>query len=559
MEQIESSPSMSWDERSRRLLAAAGVALASSLDYELTIQTLANLAVEHMAEWCSVDVLSTTGELDKLAVAHRDAERIEWARRFQEKYPTDVTAQAGLAQVLRSGKPLLVPTVTKEMLAGFARNAEHLADLMKIGVGSVILAPLVARGKVLGALTLLHPEPGRYHERDVELAVDLGRLAALALENSHLYTEAQKEISERRRAEAALRESESRFRELADAMPVMVWTTDPKTGDIFTNRYYREYTGPVEGKGAQGWANVVHPEDRPRAFATYRKSYEAGTPWEEELRLRRHDGAYRWHLSRSVPAFDEADKAVLWYGTSTDIHERRAYAEELERRVRERTAELTQSNQEMEAFTYSVAHDLRAPLRAIVATSKIVLSEAEDLPEEFRNMLSRQEANARRLGELIDALLGLARVSRREPEREKVDVTALVTGVVAEMELSAACAVSVERGMTAIGDAPLLRVAFQNLLDNARKYSPGGCDILVGTTEIDDQKAFFVRDRGIGFEMQYVEKVFQPFERLVREEQFSGTGIGLATVERIVRRHGGRVWAESEPGKGATFFFTLRA
>jgi signal transduction histidine kinase len=232
---------------------------------------------------------------------------------------------------------------------------------------------------------------------------------------------------------------------------------------------------------------------------------------------------------------------------------------ELEARVSERTAQLVEANEELEAFCYSVSHDLRAPLRAINSSSMILLEEnKENLPEEHVDLLLRQAINSRRLGTLIDDLLQLSRIGRRALEKKKIDISALADEVLAELtrDVAKPPRVTIEPGMFAYADPSLMRLLYQNLIDNAIKYSPKRGCIEVGCTR-GEENVFFVKDAGIGFDMKYAHKVFLPFERLVLETEFPGTGIGLANVQRIVKRHGGRVWVESTPGKGTTFFFTL--
>ena len=236
-------------------------------------------------------------------------------------------------------------------------------------------------------------------------------------------------------------------------------------------------------------------------------------------------------------------------------HMRRLNAE-LEARVQERTRELQDANGELEAFCYSVSHDLRAPLRGILSTSRILLDESQQLGEDERQLLDRQAAAAKRMAILIDDLLHLSRLGRRAMERKEIDFTGLVHEVVKEVlsrEWTQPPEFEVAPDLRTNGDRGLLRIMLENLLENACKYSPQGGKIEVG----QDGDGFFVRDQGVGFDMQYAHKLFLPFERLVHDSEYPGTGIGLANVERIVRRHGGRIWAESEMGKGSIFRFTL--
>lgn len=549
----------SWEGRSSRFLSEASVVLSSSLDYETTLTNIANLAVTDFAEWCSVDVLLDDGTLDKVVVAHADPDMVEWALAFAAKYPTDLNSNTGVAAVLRTGESLLVSDVTDEMIAAGVSDPDQLRDIRKIGIGSVILVALNAGGRTLGAITFVDSERGRFGDQDFQMAKDLARRAALALDNSRLYTRAQKEIQERIRVENALRESEARFRELADAMPVMVWIARPNQGVGFTNHYYHAYSGlGEEGRGEGGWATVVHPEDRPAARTSYSRSIQTNTVWEQELRLRRHDGEYRWHLSRAVPILDDEGCVLRWYGTSTDIHEQKLLSQELEKRVALRTHDLELAVEEAQSFNYAISHDLRAPLRSVVSGSEILLEELGDsLSGEHRHLLERQVANGLKLSTLLDQLLNLSRLSRTEIRRETIDLTAVAEDIADQLRKSARvpeeCRIEIQPGMRVFADPNLLPLLLHSLMENACKFSREGDLITVSQTG----RTYSVSDTGIGFDMAYVDKIFMPFERLVPGDAFEGTGIGLALADRIVRRHDGKLWAVAAPGKGATFFFEL--
>ncbi|MEA2553898.1 MAG: hypothetical protein QOJ65_2074 [Fimbriimonadaceae bacterium] len=551
------------------------------------------------------------------------------------------------------------------------------------------------------------------------------------------------DITERTEAEEGRRQSEERFRELADSMPAIVWSSKVGEGTDFLNRHYYDYTGLSRDiSGEKGWELVVHPDDLAVSHASYSKAALEGIPWEQELRLKRNDGEYRWHLSRSIPIRDSDGQIVRWYATSTDIHdqklaEQRARDEafaletvnrigqslsseldldrlvqsltdaatelvgaefgsffynvtndageslmlytisgvprsafdrfpmprntaifaptftgegvvrsenitldprygknppyfgmpeghlpvrsylavpvvsrsgeaigglffghseaevfgerheqvllgiasqaavaidnarlyhgmvtmnaELEERVGERTSQLVAANKEMEGFTYSVSHDLRGPLRAIMSTSMILKEDFGDkLPPDAIDQLDRQARAANKMGSLIDDLLRLSRIGRQDMSRSAVNLSELATDVVGELAPRCeALDIDIEPELMAKVDAKLYRLVILNLFDNACKFSPNGGKITFGQSDTDRGPAFFLRDEGIGFEMQYAEKLFLPFERLVLDTEFPGTGIGLANVKRIVERHGGQVWAEGDPGKGSTFYFTV--
>ncbi|MBI3149338.1 MAG: PAS domain S-box protein [Betaproteobacteria bacterium] len=236
---------------------------------------------------------------------------------------------------------------------------------------------------------------------------------------------------------------------------------------------------------------------------------------------------------------------------------------DLERRVRERTTELTAANRELESFAYSISHDLRAPLRSIDGFSHLLNTEYDArLDEKGRGYLDRVRRAAQRMGSLIDDLLELSRVTRQEMHRVPVDLSQLAAELIEERtraEPQHRVAVQIAPACVAVGDPQLLRVMLQNLLENAWKYSAKARAPVIefGTEEQAGERVYFVRDNRVGFDMTYADRLFTPFQRLHRPEEFEGTGVGLASVSRVVRRHGGRIWADAAPGCGATFRFTL--
>ncbi|RYG25659.1 PAS domain S-box protein [bacterium] len=357
----------------------------------------------------------------------------------------------------------------------------------------------------------------------------------------------------------ALRQSESQYRQIAESLPQIIWTTRPDGyHDFFSSRWY-EYTGmPRDGERGWEWSDYLHHDDLERTSAIWQRSLTTGEDYTVEYRFRRHDGEYRWFLGLAKPIRDDAGSIVRWFGSLTDIQEQKEMETELGRRVQERTAELEAANQEMEGFTYSIAHDLRAPLRAIVSTSGILLeSLAESLSPQDVNLLGRQVFNATKLAGQIDDLLRYARLGRQSLEPRRIDLTARVLALASDARFQYAdrdLVFEVQPGMEVEGDPTTVEMLIENLIDNAAKYSPHGGHVEIGC----DDGVYFVRDEGIGIEAQYAERIFRPFERLHRDDEFPGTGVGLANVKRIVERHGGRVWAESDGlGKGTTIRFTL--
>ncbi len=272
---------------------------------------------------------------------------------------------------------------------------------------------------------------------------------------------------------------------------------------------------------------------------------------------------------------DEQGQVNGVLGINTDIREHKRAREEilrlnasLEERVKQRTAQLKFANKQLEAFSYSVSHDLRSPLTAIDGFSDLLEKTVAKMAsgsqvERSRHYLARIRAGVSQMGELIDAMLSLAQVSRSSLHWEQVDLSALAGALLnslQEREPGRATRLRVEAGLHAQGDARLLHQVLDNLLGNAWKFSTGQArtEITVGHEQGSaGETVYFVRDNGAGFDMAYAEKLFGAFQRLHSQSEFPGTGIGLATVQRIIARHGGRVWGKSVPGRGATFYFTL--
>ena len=240
-----------------------------------------------------------------------------------------------------------------------------------------------------------------------------------------------------------------------------------------------------------------------------------------------------------------------------------AELEETNQELEETNQELAATNRELETFSYSVSHDLRAPLRSIDGFSDILLEDySDELDDEGRDYLGRVQAGARRMGELIDALLSLSRLTRDEMRSETVDLSAMageISDNLRRAQPEREVEVLITPGLVSNGDARLLKVALENLLGNAWKFTSkkAHAKIEFGAVRHDGTLAYYVRDNGAGFDQAYAGKLFGPFQRLHGADEFEGTGVGLATVQRVLHRHGGRIWAEGEVGRGATVYFTL--
>jgi PAS domain S-box-containing protein len=357
--------------------------------------------------------------------------------------------------------------------------------------------------------------------------------------------------------EEALSESNARFEIMADTSPVLLWIAGSDGLCTFFNRRWLEFTGrPLERELGNGWAEGVHAEDFSRCMDIYLESFVSREPFRMEYRLRRADGTYRWLLDTGVPRFLPRGDFAGFIGSCIDITDSRSARDELESRVRERTAEL-------EAFAYSVSHDLRAPLRGIDGFSHALLEDYGDkLDQVGRDYLDRVRESAQRMAGLIDDLLQLSRISRGELRTRTCDLSELARETfrtLQEREPERVVELAIADDMSVTGDPQLLAIALDNLLGNAWKFTANSSHprIELAAERVGSEIVITVHDNGAGFDMAYAAKLFMPFQRLHTTAEFPGTGIGLATVARIVRRHDGRVWASGKVGAGATFHIAL--
>lgn len=380
------------------------------------------------------------------------------------------------------------------------------------------------------------------------------------------------DISELRRTQAALIESEKRFRHVTDTAPMMVWMSATDKLSHYFNKTWLDFTGrTMEQEMGYGWAEGVHPEDLERCLDTYVNAFDARQDFQMEYRLKRFDGEYLWILDIGIPRFTPKGEFLGYIGSCIDIQDRKQAEAEiwqmnetLEERVKQRTAQLEAANRELESFSYSVSHDLRAPLRHITGfvdllRKRLETTSLDETSQRYLNIISEATQQA---GKLIDDLLTFSRMGRSELRLTLIDMNILVREVqrdLAPETRNRQISWQIESLPQVQADPSMLRLVLRNLLENALKYSktrPLG-EITIGSTSSGQEVVFFVRDNGVGFDMQYVHKLFGVFQRLHSDPQFEGTGVGLANVQRIMHRHGGHVWAEGEIDKGATFYFSL--
>jgi PAS domain S-box-containing protein len=345
-----------------------------------------------------------------------------------------------------------------------------------------------------------------------------------------------------------------RFRIMADASPVLLWLADTNGDCNFFNQRWLDFTGrTMEMEHGVGWAEGVHAEDFQHCMSTFMNALVVRREFRMEYRLRRADGEYRWLLDTGIPHYGADGEFLGYIGSCIDVTELKNVRDTLDRTVRERTAEL-------ESFAYSVSHDLRAPLRAIDGFGRELVEQyGASLDDRAQHYLTRICAATQRMSALIDGLLALSRITRAELVRAQVDLSAMARSIVDELrerEPTRKVDANIGDGLSAVAEPRLARALLENLLANAWKFTSRRDCASIEVGRLDDS-VFYVRDDGAGFDMEHAGRLFAPFHRLHSTHQFEGTGIGLATVQRIATRHGGRVWAEAAVDKGATFFFML--
>lgn len=373
--------------------------------------------------------------------------------------------------------------------------------------------------------------------------------------------------------EAALLLSEERLRAAVEASRTGVWDWDLKTGKVvWIGSIFDSLVSGSDASGARGqpFYAAIHQEDRRYVQRRVEEAVKRGLPFEADFRVSARGGEIRNVRARGQTFMDEQGAPVRMVGAIVDITDLRAAQaaildlnKNLEAHVQERTTELRRALGEIESFNYSVSHDLRSPLRAINGFSRALLEDYHDkLDETGQNFLGRIVASCQRMGQLIDDLLKLSRITKQEMRKEPVDLSALAREIVTTLRgghEAREVEVRIEDGLRAEGDPRLLAIALGNLLQNAWKFTSRKKDALieVGRLLEDGQPVFFVRDNGAGFDMAFAENLFGVFQRLHTSADFEGTGIGLATVRRIIERHGGAVRATGALDAGATFYFTL--
>jgi PAS domain S-box-containing protein len=511
-------------------IAEASELLASSLDYEQTLRRVARLAVPRLADWCAIDMVGPGGEIQRLAVAHEDPDKVKWAHELQERYPPDPDAPHGVSQVIRSGKAEFLAELPPEMIEDVVGEDEELRQIIEeLGLRSVITVPLNARGRTLGALSLIaaekHPP---FAQEDFDLAVELARRAGVAVDNSRLFQEAEKG---------------------ANAARALAYVAD---GVVLLDR-----------------AGFVRHWNPAAALIT-------GVAEEEALGRRIEAVIPAWDLlSAHVPLVDPGDALArpvtvpltiqgreLWLSASgVDFREGTVYA--LRDVTAEQALEKTRSD-----FVATASHELRTPLAAIYGAVRTLRRDDLELDEaDESTFLQIIEAESLRLAQIVDQILVAGQIDADaiDFEMETVDPVELAEGVIesAALHLPDGISLRIEKQSASpiLCDVNKLRQVLVNLVDNAIKYSPEGGDVEIKLDSFNGECLIEIVDEGLGIPSSERERIFEKFYRLDPQQTrgVGGSGLGLYICRELVERMNGQLDVESEPGQGSRFIVRLPA
>ncbi|MFW9812503.1 MAG: PAS domain S-box protein [Candidatus Thorarchaeota archaeon] len=436
-------------------------------------------------------------------------------------------------------------------------DASYLGRLRDLNATSVLVIPILDDDtNLLGVLSLANRTQRIFSDADKKFFPAIANILGAVLE--------------RKKAEEALLISERRYRELLTHMSEGIGIVGLDECILFVNNSFAELLGySSEELIGTSILDLIHPEDVEKVLSQTEIRRQGETSTYTHRFIRKNSEVRTVRVS-AVPSRDDSGQVSGTVAIITDITERlkaeleiQRLNEGLARKIEERTAELAAANKELEAFSYSVSHDLRAPLRTIDGFSQALLEDySESLDDTGQDFLRRVRAAAKQMGSLIEDLLVLSRVTRAEMDRTYVDLSEIAKSHIEELrniDPEREVDIEIDDSLSVRCDRRLIKLVIQNLLDNAWKFTnrTPNAKIVFGSIEEDGESHFYIKDNGAGFDMSYSDKLFVPFQRLHSVDDFEGSGIGLATVQRVINRHGGKVWAESVVDKGSTFYFTI--
>lgn len=468
-------------------------------------------------------------------------EQLAWLARFPEENPNPVVRAA-------AGGLVLYRNLTAARAPGWLCQ-----------VGQPLPVPLQA-------LVTQAMRQQQELQRDIELGERYYSISIMPFPAENYANLYGRDITSRKQVEAALQQSEARFRQLADALPQLVWTAQADGTVDYYNERVHEYKGiQQQDNGSWDWSLVLHPDDTQLTQDSWARAVETGEIYRVEHRIQISDSSFRWHLSRGIPVRDEHGQVIRWFGSATDIHE----LKQSETILTQYSEMLKHSNQELEQFALVASHDLQEPLRKIkLFGSRIQEKLRGKMDAETEDHFARMLGATQRMNAMIDDLLELSRISTQGRPFTPVDLSQVADEVVSDLETQISRVqgrVLIEQLPVIDGDPTQMHQVLQNLIANALKFQKPDTPIEVKVSSVTFQAesdrrtmvSILVNDNGIGFKEQYFEQILQPFQRLHGRSEYEGNGMGLSIVKKIIDRHQGEFTAHSQPGQGSTFVVTL--
>ncbi len=534
-------------ENNLKFLSEASELLSSSLDYRTTLNSVIRLAVPQIADWCSVEMLDKTGQIKLMAIAHKDPKKIRWAKKLRGNTPTKMDAPTGVAQVIRTAKSELYPYISDEMLVASAKDQKELTTLRELGLTSLIIVPICSEKKCIGTISFVNTETKRrYNRADLNIAEQLASRASMAIENARLYEAAQKELVVRKKTEEDLRRSKLQFEAIYEANIIGIVYGDLKGNIIGANDAFLNMIGYSRGdlkKGRINLTKMTPTEYKIQDEKSVLQLLSSGfaTPWEKEYIKK--DGS-------QIPVI--VGCALLNNDTTETIY---IILDITERKKLE---------QRKDEFIGIASHELKTPLTSIKGYTQILERIIQQIGDDkLKLYLKKTNTYIDRLNSLIADLLDVSKIQagKLQMNFSEFDFDGLVNDGIESIQhinLQHKINKNGEIHQKIYGDRHRLEQVFTNLISNAIKYSPQANSIVISTSKDKDNVVVAIQDFGVGIARDKQAKLFDRFYRVEETaKKFSGLGIGLYISSEIITRHGGKMWLESDEGRGSTFYFTL--
>ncbi len=515
--------------------------LSRSLDYDTIVNSLSKIAVKYVADWCAIDILSPQNTLELVAVAHKDPKKVKWAKKLRVEFPPDLTEPHGVAQVIRTGIPEFYPEITKEVILAAAKSQRELDIIEKVGFTSVIIVPLIIKGKPIGAISLITAESKRrYDNSDFEMAKELSYHASFAIENVTLYNEVKRE--------------QGRLENLLKNVPGVVWEAygvpDHSEQEInFVSEYVEHMLGYTVNEWLSTpnfWLHIVHPDDRKRAGDESVAIFNSGERGVSRFRWIKKDGKALWIESHSYVITNSNGEPIGMRGVSMDISDR----VEIERRKDE--------------FISIASHELKTPVTSIKVFTQVLQSMYEKGKyDQTGKYLQKMDNQIQKLTNLIADLLNVSKIQAGKIEFRKdwFDLTHLIKDTVETLQAITGQKIKFQQkeSLKVWGDEDRIGQVLVNLISNAIKYSPDESTVVISTEKNGSQTIVHIQDFGMGIASEHQDKIFDRFYRVfdATDRTFPGLGMGLYISYYIISHHDGKIWVKSEVGEGSVFSFSL--